>query len=287
MSFFADLKDDLSQVAADTEAIKETKTPKTKNAKTKEIASPEFSLDEMLQNIDNIPVDDAEINMDRTVDSKFQLDEDNLTMAEEPVVIKKELKNSPSPKEETQKAATEVNTELAPKRTRRTTKKTKTSQQKMDTCANRQAIDETAIITAGMTIKGDVISEGSLNVIGSVKGNIDVWGKLVISGHTSGDIQAGEIYVEGAKISGELVSPGAVKIGPNSVILGHITAKSAVIAGAVKGDIDVQGPVILDTSAIVMGNIKSKSVQINNGAVVEGMCSQCYADIDLTEVFSN
>ena len=41
----------------------------------------------------------------------------------------------------------------------------------------------------------------------------------------------------------------------------NIFATSAVIAGAVKGDIDVHGPVILDTSAIVMGNIKSKSVQ--------------------------
>jgi len=51
-----------------------------------------------------------------------------------------------------------------------------------------------------------------------------------------------------------------------------------VIAGAVKGDIDVHGPVILDSSAIIMGNIKSKSVQINNGALIEGMCSQCYAD---------
>ena len=61
----------------------------------------------------------------------------------------------------------------------------------------------------------------------------------------------------------------------------------AVIAGAVKGDIDVHGPVILDTSAIVMGNIKSKSVQINNGAVIEGMCSQCYAEVSPTSFFSD
>ena len=60
---------------------------------------------------------------------------------------------------------------------------------------------------------------------------------------------------------------------------------SAVIAGAVKGDIDVHGPVILDASAIVMGNIKSKSVQINNGAVIEGMCSQCYAEVNPTSFF--
>lgn len=54
-----------------------------------------------------------------------------------------------------------------------------------------------------------------------------------------------------------------------------------------KGDIDVQGPVILDSSAIVMGNIKSKSVQINNGAVIEGMCSQCYAEVSPTSFFDD
>ena len=35
---------------------------------------------------------------------------------------------------------------------------------------------------------------------------------------------------------------------------------------------------IIDTTAIVMGDIKSKLVQINNGAVIEGHCSQCYSD---------
>ena len=66
-----------------------------------------------------------------------------------------------------------------------------------------------------------------------------------------------------------------------------MTGTSAVIAGAVKGDIDVHGPVILDTSAIVMGDIKSKSVQINNGAVIEGHCSQCYADVSPTSFFQD
>ena len=34
-----------------------------------------------------------------------------------------------------------------------------------------------------------------------------------------------------------------------------------------------------------MGNIKSKSVQINNGATLEGNCSQCYADVSPTSFF--
>lgn len=150
---------------------------------------------------------------------------------------------------------------------------------------NRVAVDETAVVTEGMTITGDIVSEGSMELIGTVNGNLDILGKLNITGTIQGNSKAAEIFAEGAKITGEVNSGGSVKIGQSSVVIGNITATSAVVAGAVKGDIDVQGPVILDTTAIVMGNIKSKSVQINNGAVIEGMCSQCYADVNPTSFF--
>ncbi|MBD5513505.1 MAG: polymer-forming cytoskeletal protein [Lachnospiraceae bacterium] len=150
---------------------------------------------------------------------------------------------------------------------------------------NRVAVDETAVVTEGMTITGDIVSAGSMELIGTVNGNLDIYGKLNITGTIQGDSKAAEIYAEGAKITGEVHSQGSVKIGQSSVVIGNIAAASAVIAGAVKGDIDVQGPVILDTTAIVMGNIKSKSVQINNGAVIEGLCSQCYADVNPTSFF--
>ncbi len=147
------------------------------------------------------------------------------------------------------------------------------------------ATDETAVVTEGMSIIGDITSGGSLELLGSVTGNIEVLGKLNITGSVQGNSKAAEIYAEGARINGEISSQGSVKIGQSSVIIGNIFASSAVIAGAVKGDIDVQGPVVLDTSAIVMGNIKSKSVQINNGAVIEGMCSQCYAEVNPSSFF--
>lgn len=155
----------------------------------------------------------------------------------------------------------------------------------MEVQTNRVPVDETAVVTEGMTITGDIVSEGSMELIGTVNGNLDILGKLNITGTIQGNSKAAEIYAEGAKITGEVNSAGSVKIGQSSVVIGNITATSAVVAGAVKGDIDVQGPVILDTTAIVMGNIKSKSVQINNGAVIEGMCSQCYADVNPTSFF--
>ena len=150
---------------------------------------------------------------------------------------------------------------------------------------NQPYSDEISNITAGMVINGDITSQGSLELVGAVHGNINVSGKMSITGIIEGNSQAAEIYAESAKITGEVRSMGTVKVGQETVIIGDIYATSAVIAGAVKGDIDVHGPVILDTTAIVMGNIKSKSVQINNGAVIEGMCSQCYAEVNPTSFF--
>lgn len=149
------------------------------------------------------------------------------------------------------------------------------------------ASTDTAIITSQMSIVGDVTSSGNMDLIGTVTGNIEILGKLKVTGSITGNATAAEIYADSAQINGEIRSNGSVKIGQSSLVIGNIFAVSAVIAGAVKGDIDVQGPVILDTSAVVMGNIKSKSVQINNGAMIEGMCSQCYADVSPTAFFDD
>ena len=128
--------------------------------------------------------------------------------------------------------------------------------------------DEVSVITEGTIINGDVISNGSLDI------------------RVNGNSNTSEFFADSAQVEGEVVSSGTVKIGLGSVIIGNVTSNSAVIAGAIKGDIDVQGPVVVDTSAVVMGNIKSRSVQINNGAVIEGFCSQCYADVDVQSLFN-
>ncbi len=151
---------------------------------------------------------------------------------------------------------------------------------------NRAASDENAIITAGMKVTGNVESIGSIEVQGEIIGDVTCNGKLVVTGKLNGNTSSSEFFADAAKIEGEVVTTGTAKVGVGSVIIGNITATSAVIAGAVKGDIDVNGPVVVDTSAVVMGNIKSRSVQINNGAVIEGFCSQSYSDVDVNSVFA-
>lgn len=147
--------------------------------------------------------------------------------------------------------------------------------------------DEISVITEGTIINGDVISNGSLDIRGQVDGNVSCNGKLTVTGVVNGNSNTSEFFADAAQVEGEVVSSGTVKIGLGSVIIGNVTSSSAVIAGAIKGDIDVQGPVVVDTSAVVMGNIKSRSVQINNGAVIEGFCSQCYSDVDVQSLFDS
>lgn len=141
------------------------------------------------------------------------------------------------------------------------------------------------VITKGTTINGSIISDCSLDVMGTINGDIECLGKLTISGKVTGNAMAAEVFVNTDRLEGNITSEGTVKIGLGTVIIGDITASSGVIAGAVKGEIDVKGPVVIDSTAIIKGNVKAKSVQMNNGAVLEGFCSLAYASVEIDNIF--
>ena len=285
MGFFSDLKEDLSQAVnelmpeenldqAAAEELKEQPVENTQEplreeipeAQTAEDAKDNVAFEEMLKNLDSIEIPPEQKTEEQPAEKVAEETEGN---AAPELDLDSVLQNDMT----VEKVLEQENTE-----------KNKGAEKRMDV---KVASDETAVITAGMVITGDVSSEGSMDLVGTINGNIDILGKLNITGYINGNSKAAEIFAEGAKINGEIVSEGSVKIGASTVVIGNITATSAAVAGAVKGDIDVKGPVILDSSAIVMGNIKSKSVQINNGAVIEGMCSQCYADVSPTSFFDD
>lgn len=261
MGFFSELKEDLSQAVNELMPEEELEAALA-GENTQEKSG--FSAQDLSDMLDKVEAISSEQGL------TDDLADETVKKAAEPVVAPKGV---PQQKEE--------NTVEEKK----TFREKRGEEKKMEFQSTKMMTDETAVVTAGMSITGDINSGGSLELIGTVNGNIDILGKLNITGVIEGNSHAAEIYAEGAKVTGEINSQGSVKIGQSSVVIGNITATSAVIAGAVKGDIDVHGPVILDTSAIVMGNIKSKSVQINNGAVIEGLCSQCYADVNPTSFF--
>ena len=273
MGFFSDLKEDLSQAVNElmpdeVETTEETTVEATEEVEAvveetdaKEVVAEEEISDEVLEESGDEFTNQLEEMLN-------QLDAENI-VEEENVVEDEDM--------------TELLDAIAAPEQAKETK----GERKMESTFSYtdEVEDEASVITKGMIITGDIVSKGSVDVLGQINGNIDILGKLNVTGAINGNSKASEVFADNAKIVGEVISDGSVKIGQSSVIIGNITATSAVVAGAVKGDIDVQGPVILDASAIVMGNIKSKSVQINNGAVIEGMCSQCYADVSPTSFF--
>jgi len=292
MGFFQDLKEDLSQAVTelmdedtvqeteqDAESIMEDTLETDGNVGDTEEITMEEPLDEDVKEaLDGdltMPVFEEESVTDVPIQSE------EMAQAEETVASEPQIANDIVMDDESEALMKDMLQEMQAVKE----KHAKVEKTMPEEYTNEEAIDETAVVTQGMTIKGDVISKGSMDVIGSIEGNIDILGKLNVTGAVKGNSKADEVFADAAKIVGEVQARGTVKIGASSVIIGNIQATSAVIAGAVKGDIDVQGPVVLDTSAIVMGNIKSKSVQINNGAVIEGMCSQCYADVNPTSFF--
>ncbi len=147
--------------------------------------------------------------------------------------------------------------------------------------------EDTTFITRGTVVHGDIESDGDIEIRGRVEGNIRCDGKLIVGGVVKGDIITGELYAEEANIAGEISARGTVKIGAGSVTVGNISADTAVVAGAVKGDMDVRDEVVFDSTAVVIGNIKSKSVDIRSGAIVEGFCKQVYSNVDVEKYFSS
>lgn len=146
--------------------------------------------------------------------------------------------------------------------------------------------DAVTVITKGTTINGSITSDCSLKVMGTVIGDIECQGKLSISGRITGNSIASEIEINSKRLEGSVNSEGNIKIEPGTVVIGDITASSGQIAGAVKGEVDINGPVLLEATAIVKGNVKAKSVQMNNGAILEGFCSLTYASVDIDDVFA-
>ncbi|MBR6403603.1 MAG: polymer-forming cytoskeletal protein [Eubacterium sp.] len=147
--------------------------------------------------------------------------------------------------------------------------------------------EDTTYITKGTTINGNVESDGDIEILGRVEGNVRCGGKLIVCGRVAGDIDTVEVFAEQANIAGEIRASGMVKIAQGSVAVGNISAETAVIAGAVKGDVDIRDSVVVDSTAVIVGNIKSKSVQINSGAIIDGFCKQTYSDIDVDQYFQN
>ena len=278
MGFFGELKQDLSQVAGD-----ELKRERA-----------DAEAERILAGAQLAGLDEAESFRRSVSTDNNSIDDDDVAALLKDLVAGLSADDMPQTEADTAQAETEP-TDDEPVVSEDTSESepkaevTTAEESVINGMAEETVIDseETSVITEGMVIKGNVESAGNLELKGRVNGDITVGGRLNVTGSVTGNSTAKEIYAGNAKIIGNINSESSVSIGAGTIVVGNISSFSAAIAGAVKGDIDVHGPVVLDSSAIVKGNIRSKSVQINTGAVLEGVCSQAYAEVSPTTFFDD
>ncbi len=276
MSFFKELKEDIVQSVNELSDSIEEKVTDT----DKEVADNEALKDEVQKEIDSI-LEDDNLLQDISDDTKSEEEESEELVNETEEDIDDEVMSEEEIVEE-EKPNTEINDNKKETNLYAFYQKEKTVNEFEESVDNSE---ETTVITKGTTINGGIKSDTSLIVKGVIEGDVECQGKLTITGRVAGNSTASEIYVNTPRLEGSLNSRGSVKIDVGTVVIGSIASASVVVAGAVKGDIEVNGPIIVDSTAVVKGNIIGKSIQINSGAVIDGNCSLKYADVDLDSFF--
>ncbi|MBL41116.1 MAG: hypothetical protein CMM49_00485 [Rhodospirillaceae bacterium] len=114
---------------------------------------------------------------------------------------------------------------------------------------NGQKAGPPSIISINLHVKGDLKSEGEIQIDGSVDGNVTAL---------------------------------SITIGENGSINGEIIAGKILIRGKVKGEIHSQ-EVQLSKSAHVIGDIHHDILGIESGAYVEGLCKRSKRPIENAE----
>jgi cytoskeletal protein CcmA (bactofilin family) len=102
------------------------------------------------------------------------------------------------------------------------------------------------LISIGTDITGDVKSNGDIRIDGSLTGNLNTKGKVVI--------------------------------GPTGKINGEVFCKNSEVSGIVEGKIAVNQLLILKASSKIFGDIATSKLSIEPGAIFSGNCKMSEND---------
>lgn len=98
-----------------------------------------------------------------------------------------------------------------------------------------------SIIGSDMVVEGNIKAKEAVRVEGSVTGDVETEGVLIIS------------------------STGKVK--------GNVKGSNIIIGGSVEGDLSSNGRTEVASTGKVIGNIRTKSLIVDENAVFQGQCS--------------
>ena len=142
-------------------------------------------------------------------------------------------------------------------------------------------------ITPNMVVNGDISSSDNLLIEGQVFGNIDTSADVTANNLIVGNVKAGSVALNSARIKGDLEMDGALAIGDSTIVIGNVAADALKIAGKVRGDINVKESALLTETALIVGDITAAFVTTQSGARINGSITTTSArsEVDLDTEF--
>ncbi len=104
-----------------------------------------------------------------------------------------------------------------------------------------EANGELSLIGAGTKVEGQITTEGSIRIDGTMIGNVN------------------------AKAN--------AAIGPSGKVDGNLSAKNVSLSGKLKGAINASEKLILESKSVLHGDIKASKLVVDEGALFDGKCS--------------
>lgn len=144
---------------------------------------------------------------------------------------------------------------------------------------------QVAVIPKGTVIKGNIEMTGKLEMNGEIQGNIKSNDTIELCGEVKGNLDVKELRARDSFIEGQIICESNANIQENTVVLGDIIAQNLQVEGAIQGNLDVKGSITLGDKAIVDSEIKAQTIEVSEGAAINGHCSLCYANIDMNTLF--
>lgn len=160
---------------------------------------------------------------------------------------------------------------------------------------NQDTVNKT-IIESDCHIIGDIKSKSNVLICGVVKnGSVKAGGTITLSPtgfveqgifakgdvlinkrnhdenkYINGTIQGQNITIDGGFIKGDVKAVETLKLSKDSVIVGNVICKKAIIDGAIQGNITANENIDLNSSAIIKGSVTSGAININPDAILDG-----------------
>ncbi|NLA52444.1 MAG: polymer-forming cytoskeletal protein [Alcaligenaceae bacterium] len=130
---------------------------------------------------------------------------------------------------------------------------------------------DTGLISESTKIEGDITTDSNLVFAGEIKGNIESKNNIIVSGKVYGNINCKDVEINEAVIEGNITVQESVKILEGSIIVGDVSANTAVVNGNIAGNVKIKNDIKIYKNAYIIGDITASTMYVEDGAVIKGV----------------